>query len=60
MAEDRSTPPTRQPRSPHEGGSVGPEDPSKLPPVPPTTLPDPGITDTPHTPASIPPRPING
>lgn len=41
--EDWSTPPTRQPIRPEEGGSRGPEHPEKLPPIPPTVLPDPGI-----------------
>lgn len=58
MSEDRSTPPTRQPRSPYEGGSVGPEDPTKLPPIPPTQLPDPGIEQHPHRAPQIPPKEI--
>lgn len=56
MSEDRSTPPTRQPLTPDEGGSRGPEDPSKLPPVAPCELPDPGIEQHPHRAPPLPPK----
>jgi hypothetical protein len=52
---DTSTPPTRQPVDPTEGGSKGPEDPTKLPPVPPTEKPDPGIEQHPTKAPPVPP-----
>jgi hypothetical protein len=55
MSEDDSTPPTRQPISPREGGSVGPENPAKLPPIPPTEEPDHGIVEVPSVGPGLPP-----